>query len=219
MKKIARAAALLALSIVSINAKAFDLKDLVGKVTEKAGSSSSSAVTDIIGNLISSDKITVNDLVGQYSYSKPAVAFKSDNLLKKAGGTAISSTVESKLAPYYKTAGLDKMTFIVNADSTFSMKVRGITFSGEIQQSTDKNSQANFVLKFKAIKKISLGSLNTYVVKGADKHLQLTFDITKLVTLLQKVGGITGSSSLKTVTSLLQSYDGICAGFNLAPVK
>lgn len=217
MKQIARFISFLTFTILALNANAFDLKDLVGKVAEKAGSSS--AVTDVIGNLISSDKITVNDLVGNYSYSKPAVAFKSANLLKKAGGTAISATVENKLAPYYKTAGIDKMTFVVNADSTFSMKVRGITFSGEIQQSTDNNSQANFVLKFKAIKKISLGSLNTYVVKNADKHIELTFDVTKLVTLLQKVGGITGSSSIKTVTSILQSYDGICAGFNLAPTN
>lgn len=213
-----RPAIILILSLITLNANALDLKDIVGKVAEKAGSSTNSKVSDLLGSVLSSDKLTVSSLVGNYSYNKPAVAFKSENLLKKAGGAAISSTVESKLAPYYKTAGIDKMSLVINEDSTFTMKVRGINFSGDIRPCTD-NSQANFVLKFKAIKKISIGSLNTYVVKNANKNLELTFDVTKLVTLLQKVGGITGSSSLKTVTSLLKSYDGICAGFNLAATK
>lgn len=215
MKKIFISLAICVSALSSFNAHAFDLKDLVGKAAEKVGSNGS-GITDALGSLISSDKLTVADIVGNYTYSKPAVAFKSDNLLKKAGGTVVSSQIESKLAPYYKTVGIDKMTFVINNDNTFTMKVRGIPFSGTIEQCTD-GSQANFTLKFKAVKKISVGSMNAYVVKSANKQVSITFDVSKLVSLLQKVGGLTGNSSIKTLTSLLSSYDGICAGFALTP--
>lgn len=215
MKQIIRSFAICAMALMSFQANAFDLKDLVGKAAEKVGSNGS-GITDAIGNLISSDKLTVADIVGNYAYSKPAVAFKSENLLKKAGGTVVSSSIESNLAPYYKTVGIDKMTFVINSDNTFSMKVRGIPFSGTIEKCTD-GSQANFTLKFKTVKKISIGSMNAYVVKNANKQVSITFDVTKLVSLLQKVGGLTGNSSINTLTSLLSSYDGICAGFTLTP--
>ncbi|MDE5836948.1 MAG: DUF4923 family protein, partial [Paramuribaculum sp.] len=72
---------------VSLSAQSFDLKGM-------------------LGSLLSSDKITVKSLTGTWKYSAPAVTFKSSNLLKKAGGAAASSAIESKLSPYYSKAGL-----------------------------------------------------------------------------------------------------------------
>ena len=37
----------------------------------------------LLSNVLSNDKITTDDMVGIWQYSSPAVAFKSDDLLKK----------------------------------------------------------------------------------------------------------------------------------------
>lgn len=210
MKKITSFFIVLAICLCSSNAYAFDLKTVLKDAASMAGSTD---VGSLLGGLISSDNISVADLTGTWSYSKPSVKFKSDNLLKKAGGVAAATAVESKLVPYYNKLGINKMTFTVNADSTFSMKVRGVNFSGVIAQAP-ANSKANFVLQFKALKTISIGSLDAYVTKSGNT-LDLTFDVSKLMTLLKKVGSVTGNSTLNSINKLLEQYDGLCAGFEL----
>jgi hypothetical protein len=46
-------------------------------------------------------------------------------------------------------------------------------------------------------------------------NLSVMFDVSKLQSLLSTMSSVTGNSTLSTVTSLLNSYDGICAGFKL----
>lgn len=207
----------------SSHAMAFDLKSVLKNAAQNAGSSSDSTkksgLGSLVGNLLSSDKIDVNSLVGEWKYDSPSVKFISDNLLQKAGGAAATSVIEGKLAPYYKTAGIQSMKLTVNADSTFVMNVRGISLNGTIATVTDPESQANFVFNFKAVKKISIGSLNTYVTKSATNQLDITFDVTKLIGLLQKISSISGSKTLGTASSLLSSYDGVCAGFRVSKVN
>lgn len=67
-----------------------DIKDLL-KGIGGSSSSSSSGVTDVVGSVLngvlSSSKLSVSDVVGTWKYADPAVEFKSDNLLKKAGAS------------------------------------------------------------------------------------------------------------------------------------
>ena len=56
--------------------------------------------------------------------------------------------------------------------------------------------------------------MEAYVSKSGN-NLSLTFDVTKLMNLISKAGSISGNSSLKTLSKLLESYDGMCAGFEL----
>ena len=49
--------------------------------------------------------------------------------------------------------------------------------------------------------------------------LSLTFDISKLVELLSKIAAVSGKSSLTSLTKVLQSYDGVYAGFRLEKQK
>lgn len=45
------------------------------------------------------------------------------------------------------------------------------------------------------------------------------FDITKLVQLIQKMSSISGNTTAKEVSSLLDKYDGVHAGFELSPLS
>lgn len=186
-----------------------------GSSTEQSTSSKGGGLGDIIGGvvggLLSTDKVDVNNMVGTWTYTSPAVCFKSDNFLQKAGGAAAAGTIESKLAPYYKTAGLNKMVLTINEDHTFTMKSGKITAGGTIE--TDGEGEVYF--NFKALGSIPAGKMKAYVTLTAGRQMSLMFDVTKLVTVVNMVGNVSGSTAIKSVSSILNSYDGICAGFKL----
>lgn len=202
------------------SASELDIKDVLNGVKNGGnGSSTTEKLAGLAGALLSSDKISIESLHGSWAYKAPAVTFKSDNLLKKAGGAAVSETIEGKLASYYSKLGFTRMTLVVNEDNTFEMKIKKITLKGTITEVTDKNSQANFVFSFKAAGKVSLGKLDTYVQKSALGTLSIMFDVSKLISLVEKVSTLTNLSSAKTLSSALSSYDGMCAGFEMSKTK
>lgn len=207
------AASIIAASTFS--ASAWDLKEALGNL--KSGDSSSSvtdAISGALGGILSTGKITVEQLEGTWSYSAPAVTFKSDNLLKKAGGNAASGVIENKLAPVYKTTGLDQLTMTIDKQGAFSMKVRGITLKGTIQAVEDESSQANFKFTFSGLGK-SIGGINAYIEKNITGSMTLTFDVSKLITIMEKISSVTNNSTISTLSKTLSSYDGLCAGFEL----
>ncbi len=209
----------------TISAQSFDLSNLLKglggsnskdstSASSSGGSGLGSALGSILGNVLGSDKLTPADIAGTWNYSAPAVTFKSDDLLKKAGGSAASATIENKISPYYAKAGLNKMVLTVNADSTFTMKFNRGSLSGTLQQ----GEPGFMTFNFKAMGKINVGSLNAAVSK-AGNQLSVTFDISKLMSLVNSIASISGNSTLKGVNSLLQSYDGMQAGFRLQKAK
>lgn len=202
------------------SASELDIKDVLNGVKNGGnGSSTTEKLAGLAGALLSSDKISIESLHGSWAYKAPAVTFKSDNLLKKAGGAAVSETIEGKLASYYSKLGFTQMTLVVNEDNTFEMKIKKMTLKGTITEVTDKNSKANFVFSFKAAGKVSIGKLDTYVQKSALGTMSIMFDVSKLISLVEKVSTLTNLSSAKTLSSALSSYDGMCAGFEMSKTK
>ncbi len=209
-------------------AYAWDISDLLSGISGNSSDNSTSQQkkdtstkkSGGLGDLLSgvanalgagSKTLTVEKLAGTWSYVSPAVSFKSDNLLLKAGGAAAASQVENKLAPYYRTAGLNNLVITINNDSTFTFKARRATLNGTIE----KNAQTgNFMFKFKALKKINIGSMEAFIVMNGDK-MDLTFDVSKLMTILERAGSLTNNSTIKTVSAMLNQYDGMTAGFSL----
>ncbi|MDE6085590.1 MAG: DUF4923 family protein [Muribaculaceae bacterium] len=208
----------LIVGLIATSVNAQSLKDILNGVKNAGASTEQSSSTDKIGGLISGianvlgkSNVEIADLEGTWKYNKPAVAFKSDNLLKKAGGTAAAEVIESKLAPYYQKAGMSNFTLTFNNDSTFTMKFNAASLSGTIS----KVSDSEFEFNFKALKKINIGKLNSVITKSGNT-LNVTFDASKLITLVSKVASITGNSTIKSASSLLSSYDGLNAGFELS---
>lgn len=171
----------------------------------------SSTLGNILEGVFSSSNITVSDMAGVWTSNGPAVCFQSDNFLKKAGGLAAASMIESKLSPYYNQYGLNGAVMTINTDGTFSMKLKNITLKGTITQTTEKGV---FQFTFTALGSVKLGSIKTYVQKSYNT-LSVMFDASKLKNLISGIAKIVNIQIVKTLTSLLDSYEGLCVGFRM----
>ena len=166
-------------------------------------------LTNLLAGVFSSSNITVQDMAGVWTSNGPAICFQSDNFLKKAGGTAAASYVESKLAPYYTKLGLNGTVITVNTDGTFSMKTKMLTLTGNITPVEGQKGVFNF--NFTALG-MQLASVPTYVEKTS-KTQNIMFDATKLVKLLSAISKVVNIQSLNAITKILEMYDGLCIGF------
>lgn len=192
-------------SCASLNAAAFDIKDLLG------GSSNSSGIlTGLVEGVFMKSDVKTSELFGVWNSDKPAVCFKSDDLLKKAGGIAAAAAVESKLNPYYNQLGLTNSTLTVNPDSTFSLKSKKLNLSGTIAKAAD----GNFMFTVKLFNKIPVGQIPAYIQKTS-RSMDVMFDSSKLKSLLNTISKFANLKSLSAVTKILDSYDGLYIGFGL----
>lgn len=188
---------------------AWDLSSLLGG-GDGSSSSLGSKISNAVSSLIASDNFSVDDLTGTWNYQSPAVTFVSDNALQKVGGAAAATTIEEKIEPYYTKIGLTNLVLTVAEDHSFTMKAKMATLKGTVTQ----DEQGELTFNFSALKKISLGKMSAKASK-AGSVLILTFDVSKLISLMEKVSAITGSSSVKALSSMLSSYDGLYLGFRL----
>ncbi len=189
---------LLALVGVTVTSNATDPKDIFN------------SLGGIVNNAVASDNFSVDDIVGTWTYTGPAVSFASDNALKKIGGAAASSTIESKLEPYYKKVGLTNVKFVIAEDHSFTMSFGKVNLKGTIEKADD----GKLTFSFSALGKVPLGKVSAMATK-AGNTLNLTFDATRLMQVLTKVASIAKNSSLTALTNLVNSYDGIYMGFKL----
>lgn len=208
---------IMALALTFGQAGAFDLKDLFGKsntTTESSADDNSDgilgALGSFIGNMTANKNFTVDDIAGQWSYSSPAVSFKSENALKNVGGAAAATAVENKLAPYYKTLGFTRTTLTIAKDHTFTMKMGIIPLKGTVEKTEDGRLEFTFT----GITGRSIGKVDAVATKSGST-LNLTFDATKFINILTSVAGKLNISTLNTLASLLNGYDGIYMGFRL----
>ena len=196
-----------------------DLKDLLNSVTSGKSSSDNNSnplgsLGSVISNLTASSSFELADLQGTWDYQSPAVTFQSDNVIQKAGGAAAASTIEGKMAPYYEKAGITSLQLTVDAENNFTMKLK----RGSLKGTVSKDEQGNLEFNFSAFGKIKLGKVSAFATKSGNT-LNLTFDVSKLISIVKSVSSVSGISSLNTISSLLSSYDGIDAGFKLNRVN
>lgn len=212
MKKIyALAAALITAAAACAPAQAIDLKDLM------KGGSGTDALSNLVDGVLSRSDLEVKDIAGTWTSTGSAVSFKSDNLLKKAGGVAAAAAVESKINPYFKQYGLNGSVFTVNNDGTFTLKISKLPLSGTIE----KSGKGEFLLKFQASKLITLGKMTVYVTKSSSS-IDLMMDGTRLKQIMSVAANLSGATMVKAASSILDSYDGLLVGFKMkktAPAK
>lgn len=190
------------------------LKGAASKIGGGDGSTALSGLKGAVEGMIAKSDLTAADLVGDYKYSAPAVSLQSDNALQKLGGSAATGVIVDKLAPYYQKAGLTSMTATFREDGTCEFKVKRATVTGTYE----RNESGDFTFNFKAVKKIPLGKMNAHVEK-IGKKITLTFDASKLIKLVNAVASVSGQSSLQAAAKMLNSYDGLYAGFELTPAE
>ncbi len=91
------------------------------------------------------------------------------------------------------------------------MKMRIATLKGNVTQ----EEEGRLTFNFNAFGKISLGKISANASKSGNT-LILTFDAKRLVSIVEKVSAIAGSTTLSTLSKLLSSYDGLYCGCRLA---
>lgn len=214
MKKIFLIGALVASGFFCQNANAQSLLQnllsgsSISNTSKQSTSDTKQNVGNLIGNLISSvtgDLTTTQaNLVGEWSYTDPSVQFESENMLTKAGGTAIATKCEAKLAKYYKVVGIKSgsvvFTFAEDGTCTYAVGSR--------------KSQGTYVFN-KEDKTVSITTatgqtVKTYVTISGNK-MALCFDGTKLLTLFNSISS--KFQALSTVSALASNYNGMKVGF------
>lgn len=182
--------------------------DLLNKAKNLFGGSSSttSTITNVVGNLLGNTKISAQKLEGTWSYTQPCIAFESESTLNNIGGSVASAKIEEKLKAGLDKAGIKEgqMSITFNADKTFYISTGKRQISG-----TYEVEGSDLSLTFKTTKKtiktnvkLSLGTLQ--IAMNADKMLQI------VNTIATKASAY--SSSMKTVSTLLSQYKSMYLG-------
>lgn len=184
------------------------LTDLINAI--KGSSSTASTVTDIVGNLLGSGKVTTSNLKGTWTYTEPCIAFESDDVLSKLGGSVASSKIEDKFGAALTKAGIKpgNVTLTFNTDNTFAMAVGKKSLTGTYEIN---GSELNLTFKatgrtIKTNVKLSLGTLQ--MAMNADKMLDI------VTTIATKASAY--SSQMSAISSLLGNYKGMYLGMKFS---
>ena len=148
------------------------------------------------------------DMTGTWTYSGSAIEFESDNLLQKAGGAAAAAVAEKKLDEQLAKVGIKdgQVSFTFNADSTFTSTVGKRTMTGTYSyDATDKVVHLRYFELLNMNAKVNCTSTN----------MDLLFNSDKLLKLIAFISSKSSSTTLKTISSLADSYDGMMLGFAL----
>ena len=175
--------------------------------TGGAASALGSVLTNLLGG---SSAVTASDLQGTWTYRKADCVFETQNLLLKAGGemaaTKIESQLESQLGKVGITPGACSFTF--NSDSTYVATIGQYNLTGNYTLNTKSNTLTMTYLA-------GIGRISPKVVKtGAS--ISLLFEGDKLLSMVQKVGKLTSNSTVNSLSSLINSYDGMLVGMQLS---
>lgn len=200
---------LMLLSSVNANAQ-FNLGDILGTVTVAGSGTSSSSAGDLISGLTSifsgEKQAPADKLVGTWVYSEPAIVFESDNFLAKAGAKIAANKIEDKMQEQLSKYGITEGSLVITfaKDGTFSETLGKKSLSGTW---TIEDSKLN--LTYAKVKTVSI----TTQLEG--NTLMFVTDATKLLELVKTIGSSSSNTSLKTVTSLMKSVNGMQAGLTL----
>ena len=167
-----------------------------------------SIISGLLNNVIGSGTFSKADLCAHtWKYSKPGCAFTSENLLAKAGGEIAASKVEEKLSTYYNKFGFSSSNtqFTFTTDGNFSAQIDGKPWQGSY--TFDEKTHA---IQLKGL----LLSASGYATKTTN-GISLLFDQKKLLNLIKMLSAFKGSSTVRAVGTIANSYDGMRVGFEM----
>ena len=207
------------LIIITLAAIAFTTAEAQAQNWLKAlKSAATSAIDKVTGGAL-----TEKAIIGTWNYSQPGVKLSSsENALSDITGSALTTTVQQKIAPYYEKVGIKPgiCKFVINEDGTFSSTFGQRTFSGTYTFDPKTNALS---LKYGGTKPstiaeteaslFNLGAIPAYAYLNGEK-LQIVFPMDKLLNVVTSLGSSVESLSL--ITELLKSYDSIKIGFEFS---
>jgi len=152
--------------------------------------------------------LSAASLKGTWTYTGPACEFESDNLLSKAGGSAVSTKIENKITPVLKKYGVQGIVYTFDGNGNYTTKIKKRTIKGTYTFDSKKKT-----ITFKP----TFGKEYTAHVSVQGKEMTLVFNADKLMTILKGISNTTAtqSTTAATINALLKSYNGMRLGFKL----
>lgn len=175
--------------------------------TGGAASALGSVLTNLLGG---SSAVTASDLQGTWTYRKADCVFETQNLLLKAGGEMAAAKIESQLESQLGKVGINPgaCSFTFNSDGTYVATIGQYNLTGNYTLNTKSNTLTMTYLA-------GIGRISPKVVKtGAS--ISLLFEGDKLLSMVQKVGKLTSNSTVSSLSSLINAYDGMLVGMQLS---
>ena len=172
-------------------------------------------IVKIIGSVLGQfyDTTTKKSLVGDWTYAEPAIQFETQSFLYKAGGVVASQTVADNIAPYFNILGFKQgnLSISLREDNTCTYTLGGKTYQGTYDYD-DENKKITL--------KTPLFPLPAAYISVAEDQMALTFDSSKILTLIQALGLVSKDQTpVSAVSTLASSYDGMKTGFTFVKVK
>ena len=175
--------------------------------TGGAASALGSVLTNLLGG---SSAVTASDLQGTWTYRKADCVFETQNLLLKAGGEMAAAKIESQLESQLGKVGITPgaCSFTFNSDGTYVATIGQYNLTGNYTLNTKSNTLTMTYLA-------GIGRISPKVVKtGAS--ISLLFEGDKLLSMVQKVGKLSSNSPVRSLSSLINSYDGMLVEMQLS---
>lgn len=149
-------------------------------------------------------------LTGTWDYKGSSVQFKTDNLLKKAGGKAVSSSIQKSIDNELAKIGIEPgvTTFTFESDGKFYHTTKGKKFRGKYTYDSTTGDLTLSYLNHLPLKTTVSESL-------AGSKISLLFEANVFLSMVDIIGNLTGVSVIKSVTSIFNSYDGLMVGLVL----
>ncbi len=172
-------------------------------------------IVKIIGSVLGQfyDTTTKKSLVGDWTYAEPAIQFETQSFLDKAGGVVASQTVADNIAPYFNILGFKQgnLSISLREDNTCTYTLGGKSYQGTYDYD-DENKKITL--------KTPLFPLPAAYISVAEDQMALTFDSSKILTLIQALGMVSKDQTpVSAVSTLASSYDGMKTGFTFVKVK
>ena len=162
-----------------------------------------------LGKTLVGDKATTAaSLKGTWTYTGPACEFESDNLLSKAGGSAVSTKIENKITPILNNYGVQGIVYTFDGNGNYTTTIKKRTIKGTYTFDSKKKT-----ITFKP----HYGKEYTANVSILKNQMTLVFNADKLMHVLQTISNTAAkqNSTAATINTLMKSYNGMRLGFRL----
>lgn len=162
-----------------------------------------------LGKTLVGDKATTAaSLKGTWTYTGPACEFESDNLLSKAGGSAVSTKIENKITPVLKKYGVQGIVYTFDGNGNYTTKIKKRTIKGTYTFDSKKKT-----ITFKP----HYSKEYTANVSILSNQMTLVFNADKLMHVLQTISNTAAkqNSTAATINTLMKNYNGMRLGFRL----
>lgn len=177
--------------------------------TKSSVAETGNVVADVLSSIIGRGPLTYKKMAGTWNFNKSAVAFETDNLLKKAGGVVVASQVQAKLDETIKSLGINNKntSFTFNADSTYSARIRGVKISGKYTLDAEtKTVRMSYLM--------GIAHLNATAAVSS-RGMKLLFDADSFLKMIKIISQFTSNTSIEVLGKMADMYDGMLMGFDM----